>query len=175
MSPVLLFSVIVILALLLAAVSAIAGSLWCRVRSQPMADAIHMARALLARRVLLDQLVDHMEVPESLEQADAATSPDETSPLILSQSRADQAESATARGPRLITVPDLSAPPAPAATALAERFSSIWDLADAGASAESIARVTGQPLGQVELVLGLRRQLSQQGRPMPAGSSGAHT
>ena len=37
----------------------------------------------------------------------------------------------------------------------------IWALADAGAPAEAIARETGQPIGQVELILGLRRQLGR--------------
>jgi len=41
---------------------------------------------------------------------------------------------------------------------LNRRYAAIWDLAEAGASAETIARKTSQPLGQVELILGLKRQ-----------------
>ena len=39
------------------------------------------------------------------------------------------------------------------------RFGGVWGMADAGMPAEAIARETGQPIGQVELILGLRRQL----------------
>ena len=63
-------------------------------------------------------------------------------------------------GPILIAVPDLTAsdpdtvaiPPE-----LAERFAGIWELAESGATAEAIARATGQPIGQIELILALRR------------------
>lgn len=67
-------------------------------------------------------------------------------------------------GPTLITVPHLGAQSsessgAELSSALGRRFGSLWVLAEAGASAESIARETGQPIGQVELILGLKRQL----------------
>jgi hypothetical protein len=42
---------------------------------------------------------------------------------------------------------------------MSQRYSAIWTLADTGASAEVIARATGQPIGQIELILGLRRQI----------------
>ena len=42
-------------------------------------------------------------------------------------------------------------------SALARRFGPIWELADKGRSPGAIARETGQPIGQVELILGLRR------------------
>lgn len=56
-------------------------------------------------------------------------------------------------------MPDLAPPTAPSAEVVAEmarRFGGIWDLADSGASPLAIARATGQPIGQVELILGLR-------------------
>ena len=67
--------------------------------------------------------------------------------------------------PTLISVPNLSTPSASsvsveASAVLGRRFSTIWELADAGTSAEAIARATGHPVGQVELILGLRRQIS---------------
>jgi hypothetical protein len=69
-----------------------------------------------------------------------------------------------AAGPTLISVPDLSSPagpaaPAEASAALGRRFAAVWDLADAGATAGAIARATGQPVGQIELILGLKRRL----------------
>ena len=42
---------------------------------------------------------------------------------------------------------------------LTQRYAAIWTLADTGASPEVIARATGQPVGQIELILGLRRQI----------------
>ena len=80
-------------------------------------------------------------------------------------------------GPTLIAIPNLAATgdwvPAPSTTTdLGRRFGSIWELADAGASAETIARETGQPIGQVELILGseapARRLDVDVGGPAPA-------
>jgi hypothetical protein len=75
--------------------------------------------------------------------------------------RVDRGGPATSVGPTLIAVPNLAAPPSPALEAAAElesRFGDVWAMADAGRPAEAIARETGQPIGQVELILGLRRQ-----------------
>lgn len=74
--------------------------------------------------------------------------------------RLDRGAARAALGPILIEVPDLAAmtpetievPPE-----FAERFGGIWDLADSGATAEAIARATGQPIGRIELILALRR------------------
>jgi hypothetical protein len=62
--------------------------------------------------------------------------------------------------PRLIAVPNLAAGQDRQAThgGLTQRYAAIWDLADSGASPDVIARATGQPIGQIELILGLRRQ-----------------
>lgn len=63
-------------------------------------------------------------------------------------------------GPVLITVPDLALVPsgqdAEAGAEFDRRFGGIWALADGGADAPAIARATGVPVGQVELILGLR-------------------
>lgn len=62
-------------------------------------------------------------------------------------------------GPILIAVPDLAAPSPEAPTIppeFVERFGGIWDLAAEGASADAIARATGQPIGRIELILALR-------------------
>ncbi len=61
----------------------------------------------------------------------------------------------------LISVPNLAlsgeahVPPEPD---LNRRFASVWDLAEAGASSEAIAKATRYPVGEVELILGLKRQ-----------------
>lgn len=73
--------------------------------------------------------------------------------------RLDRGVARAALGPILIEVPDLASP-SPGAIAVppefADRFGGIWDLADAGASADAIARATGQPIGRIELILALR-------------------
>lgn len=77
--------------------------------------------------------------------------------------------------PVLIAVPDLASTGVrDAAEALAEfdrRFGDVWGLADQGLADDEIAARTGYPAGQVELILGLRRQAGAP--PMPgAGLSG---
>jgi hypothetical protein len=64
--------------------------------------------------------------------------------------------------PKLIRVPRLS-PAQDRQTmenGLSRRYAAIWELAEGGASPDAIARATGQPIGQIELILGLRRQLN---------------
>jgi hypothetical protein len=76
--------------------------------------------------------------------------------------RFDAGGSATSAGPTLISVPDLAAPPASnpeAAAELDRRFGPVWAMADDGTPIDAIARETGYPIGQVELILGLRRRL----------------
>ena len=74
---------------------------------------------------------------------------------------------ATINQPTLIAVPGLATPEShadqdPAATSatnrLRERHAEIRTLAESGISVEEIARRTGLPIGQVDLVLGLHRQ-----------------
>jgi hypothetical protein len=92
--------------------------------------------------------------------------------------RADAGLDSAVVAPTLIAVPNLAgvggATEASAGSAdlerLGSRFRAIWELADAGASAEAIARATGHPIGQVELILGLRRQLSGVPGIAPAGT-----
>ena len=60
----------------------------------------------------------------------------------------------------LITIPELAAVPNEAEGSLndlKDRHATIWEMAEKGAAPEMIARTTGQPIGQVELILGLRR------------------
>ncbi len=70
----------------------------------------------------------------------------------------------TIPSPTLIAIPNLSAPDSQRADVVAEelasRFGGIWELADAGNTPDFIARSSGLPIGQVELILALRRQLA---------------
>ena len=74
-------------------------------------------------------------------------------------------------GPTLIAVPDLSkggqtvgtqaegAWRGAASADLEARFGRVWAMAESGAGPERIASATGQPIGQIMLVLSLRRRL----------------
>jgi hypothetical protein len=76
------------------------------------------------------------------------------------------------REPTLITVPKLAAAQDRQALqgGLSQRDAAIWDLAQKGASPDVIARATGQPIGQIELILGLRRQLDANRTNIPHAS-----
>jgi hypothetical protein len=66
------------------------------------------------------------------------------------------------REPTLIAVPTLAGASNDrdvTVSGLKERHAAIWTLAETGATAEVIARATGQPVGQIELILGLRRRI----------------
>ncbi len=65
--------------------------------------------------------------------------------------------------PTLIAIPDLGAvgeeSDERAGSELGERHGEAWTLAAAGVPPEEIARQTGQPIGQIELIVGLYRRL----------------
>jgi hypothetical protein len=73
------------------------------------------------------------------------------------------APASTSARPTLIAVPDLGGEGLPgevqAAGELGQKHREIWSLAEAGLRPEEIARRTGQPIGEVELIVGLYRQL----------------
>ncbi|GIW86731.1 MAG: hypothetical protein KatS3mg108_1055 [Isosphaeraceae bacterium] len=76
----------------------------------------------------------------------------------------------------LIAVPNLDArspneadhPLAAEIAAFEERFAEILHLADAGLPCVEVARLSGLPAGQVELILGLARRVRQPPTPRPA-------
>lgn len=157
MTPAQSTALIATLAVLLGLVSAAAGALWWRVRAQPLVRAAWLARELAERQRALEALLARFETAATPTPRHPAGPP----PIR----RVDPAEPSAVAGPTLIAVPDLAAPAAarPATDELARRFGTIWDLADSGAGPEAIARATGQPIGQVELILGLRRQQATAG------------
>jgi hypothetical protein len=70
----------------------------------------------------------------------------------------------SAHEPTLIAIPNLDDAPGNRQVTvggLRERYAAIWALAEKGGSAETIARATGQPVGQIELILALRRQVGE--------------
>jgi hypothetical protein len=150
------------------------GALWARSRSLPLEETSRLVDDLARQQESLEALLVRFETHHADESAVAASS----SPVPQSDTglapegrpqhaqRADRAKPSAVGGPTLIVVPSLTASaaaaPSAAAIELGQRFGAIWALADTGESPDAIARTTGQPIGQVELILGLRRQLAGQ-------------
>jgi hypothetical protein len=91
----------------------------------------------------------------------------------LRSDRGGALSSGNAGEPRLIAVPNLASAAGDREamlSGLSQRYAAIWTLADQGASAEVIARATGQPIGQIELILGLRRQIDGTRTTIPHAS-----
>jgi hypothetical protein len=160
----------------------IVGVLWARVRSLPVEETNRLVDDLSRRQDTIEGLLSQLDGGQGPEKARAgASSSAATATKTATASsgpeagesrpphRIDPAATNAVGGPTLIAVPSLSASvaetSAEAAAELGRRFGAIWALADAGEPAEAIARTIGQPIGQVELILGLRRQLSQSSQP----------
>ncbi len=149
MSPALEFALLATLGLMACAASALAGALWWRLRSAPLVEVAQLARDLAERQRALERLVAKLEAPRGRRLL-------RPSPGLRWDRGQGGAEPA---GPTLIAVPDMTSPPSKPSQVSADmgrRFGSIWALADRGSSSEEIAKATGQPVGQIELILGLR-------------------
>jgi hypothetical protein len=173
MSPTVSIALAVSSILFPAAVAAALGVLWRRVRALPIDEIARGIENLAERQRAVESLLTRLEEREAARAA-AAVAPatgrgtaSGSGPSPGAPRRVDRGESNAARGPTLIAVPHLPAPASEgsAAADLDRRFGAIWALADSGASADEIARGTGQPIGQVELILGLRRQLNASPAP----------
>jgi hypothetical protein len=178
MTPSLLSAQFAVVCLALAGVLMALGAVWARLRALPLAETVRMVEDLARRQRDLEALLARVadaEITEKGSGADSTTARDgrasgaESAPDPFSAPRSrpirrvDPAEPNAVTGPTLIAVPDMAADPAGPASASAElgrKFGAIWAMADAGTPAESIAQATGQPIGQVELILGLRRRLA---------------
>jgi hypothetical protein len=147
-----------------AAVAVALGVLWRRVRALPVDEIARGIENLAERQRAVESLLTRLEAREAARAAHASNkgSAPSSGPSPNAPRRVDRGETNAARGPTLIAVPHLPAPASEgsAAAELDRRFGAIWALADSGASADEIARNTGQPIGQVELILGLRRQVN---------------
>lgn len=140
---------------------------WASIALSRQVGAAKSASDALSRR--LDELslrIRTVEARKLKSRGDDPTTPKpKPAPSVacpVSIHRPDPAETASISTPRLIAVPSLAtvgseAAATRAAGELSRRFGTIWTLADAGEPADAIALATGHPIGQVELILGLRR------------------
>ena len=169
MSPTVSIALAVSSILFPAAVAVALGVLWRRVGALPVDEIARGIEHLAERQRAVESLLTRLEAREAARAAHASSRGPAASPGLSPNAprRVDRGETNAARGPTLIAVPHLPAPASEgsAAAELGRRFGAIWALADSGASADEIARSTGQPIGQVELILGLRRQLNASPAP----------
>lgn len=172
MPPLPLAAAILFLSALLAIVSALAGMLWWRLRTLRACQPIEALTRELAERLReVEMVLERLATTE--EPAPSPNQKPGLPPLHFPKSpapgwRIDPAGSdSSTTGPTLIAVPNLAGPLTEilesTAEELTERYRPIWEQADSGESPEAIARSTGLPIGQVELILGLRRQLPASG------------
>ncbi|WP_406696034.1 hypothetical protein V5E97_34065 [Singulisphaera sp. Ch08] len=163
-SPRLLMTLVVILSAVLGLTLTILAWVVVQLRRQPVATWVKNLDDLRTRQDALEAM---MEKANSTRLAEPALKAHPGPPLRRPGTRSrriDAAEPTAVSGPTLIAVPSLVTASLPSSAAvthdLGRRFSPIWDLADTGATPDEIARSTGQPIGQVELILALRRQLN---------------
>jgi len=133
---------------------------------------IALARRVRASRIAIEALacrVDELsmrlrafETHESKGTHISSTSSPQGVARRSGKRRIDPASRPLAAGPTLIAVPSLAtlgseATAIEAAGELSRRYGAIWALFDSGVTASAISATTGHPIGQVELILGLRR------------------
>jgi hypothetical protein len=151
------------------------GTLWARIRSIPLEQTTRMVDDLARRQESIEALLVRLEKTRS-HDAKASTSrlsvaSSGAEPAAGPVQRTDRGKASAVGRPTLIVVPNLAtttpdaSSAAAAAAELSQRFGAIWALADSGLSSDAIARETGQPIGQVELILGLRQLTSQAAEP----------
>lgn len=164
-SPSLLMSLIVIQSAILGLVIVILTGVVLHLRRRSISTLAKTVEDLGTRQDALEEtmgrVVTNPKPAESGPRAHPGPPLRRSAPFPL---RVDAAEPSAVSGPTLIAIPSLAAASIPSTSAvtndLGRRFGPIWDLADTGASPDAIARSTGQPIGQVELILALRRQLA---------------
>jgi len=124
-----------------------------------------LAQRLLVIESRIDELESHgRRAPEDHAKPRGHAEPEESKQGCRTQSFLDVREDQEARNePTLIAIPDLGAVEEEsderAGSELGERHGEAWMLAAAGVPPEEIVRQTGQPIGQIELIVGLCRRL----------------
>jgi len=167
-NPSLVLIVTSVLGIAVAFTLMLVGALWAWVRSIPLEETTRMVGDLARRQETIEGVLLRLERDRNHPlKASLPSSGSDLGPVPLK--RTDRGKASAVGGPTLIVVPNLAttipdASTVPAAE-LSQRFGAIWALAESGLSSEAIARTTGQPIGQVELILGLRLLTSQAAEP----------
>jgi len=134
-------------------------------------ETVARLRALETRIDQIDPFShDHATMEKQPAESGVPHGPHWTRSVSARPVRGDGARAESTPAPTLIAVPSLAAPPndrEASISGISHRYSAIWSLADSGASADVIARATGQPIGQIELILGLRRQIDASRTKVP--------
>jgi hypothetical protein len=174
-NPSLVLIVSAVLGIAIAFTLMLVGVLWAQVRSLPVEETTRLVDDLARRQETIEGVLFRLErdrnhqLKTSLTKLPLASSGSAPPPGLGPGQRTDRGKPSAVGGPTLIVVPNLATtiPDASttAAAELSQRFGAIWALADSGLAAEAIARATGQPIGQVELILGLRLLTSQSAEP----------
>jgi hypothetical protein len=130
----------------------------------------HSEQRLLGLAKELRAVADRLDRCEAAwqgrkEESKSTTAGELLQPRPIRGTAPRRAESQTSAGgdePPIISVPNLAAETherEATINGLTQRYAAIWALADSGATPEMIARATGQPIGQIDLILALRRQI----------------
>ena len=151
---------------------AVAVTLWMlatrqmkTIRSETEQRLQMLVQRLLAIESRINELENHgRRAPDDHEEPPGHAVKGESKQGRRTQSFLDGREDQAARNePILIAIPDLGAVEEEsderAGSELGERHGEAWTLAAAGVPPEEIARQTGQPIGQIELIVGLYRRL----------------
>ena len=162
-----LFTVVAGLACL--AVAVILWMLATRQMKMTRSETEQRLQMLVQRLLVIESRINELEnhgrrAPDDHEEPPGHVVKGELKQDRRTQSFLDGREDQAARNePILIAIPDLGAVEEEsderAGSELGERHGEAWTLAAAGVPPEEIARQTGQPIGQIELIVGLYRRL----------------
>lgn len=151
---------------------AVAVTLWMlatRQMKMTRSETEQRLQMLVQRLLVIESRINELEnhgrrAPDDHEEPPGHAVKGESKPDRRTQSFLNGREDQAARNePILIAIPDLGAVEEEsderAGSELGERHGEAWTLAAAGVPPEEIARQTGQPIGQIELIVGLYRRL----------------
>ena len=151
---------------------ALAVTLWMlatRQMKMTRSETAQRLQMLVQRLLVIESRINELENHGRRAPYDREEPPGHAVKGELKQDRRTQSflngreDQAARNEPTLIAIPDLGAVEEEsdkrAGSELGERHGEAWTLAAAGVPPEEIARQTGQPIGQIELIVGLYRRL----------------
>jgi hypothetical protein len=139
-------------------------------------ETVHSLQTLARRLLVIESRIDELENRGGRAPAEHQNPPAHAATKGSREARRAHAfldvgdGKDTRNDPTLIVVPNLAAEEAEsdgrAGSELGQRHGEVWVLAAAGVPPEEIARQTGQPIGQIELIVGLYRRLHSSRGPI---------